>query len=120
MTCLSSVKLPVICQSPLINKNLVKHYKTNSHILLFLSRKAFFSSSTLSKKLFPRTPEVFFRGLPTLNGLERPWLELKLGEGEDGALGFIDFGWKDPKSRLSSLARPFLSGTTKVLQTAKM
>lgn len=75
---------------------------------------AFFSSSTLSKKLFPCTPEAFFPGLPTLKGLERPWLELKLGEGEGGGLSFeaeIDFGWKDPKSRLSSLASPFLSAT---------
>jgi len=75
---------------------------------LFISRD-FFSSSTLSKKLFP---EAFLLGLPTLKGFERPWLELRLSIGEDGGLGFImglDFGRLGSRFRLSSLAKPFLS-----------
>ena len=84
-------------------------FRKNSHILFLFISNDFFSSSTLSKKLFP---DAFLLGLPTLKGLERPWLELILGIGEDGGLGFITglgFGCLDPKSRLSSLANPFLS-----------
>ena len=90
----------------------------NSHILFLFTSKDFFSSSTLSKKLFP---EAFLPALPTLKGLERPWLELKLDAGEDGTgLGFttgLGFGCFDPRSRLSSLANPFLSVITEMMKT---